>query len=185
MAERYSRALESSHLEVDVEHPGDVDVLIASGWVKPSLGSDLLRTRSEYDSVNKRELACAADSLVSRVVVLSSLSSLDTTKRHVAGFAIQMATITKFDREPEEVLRIAAKALDVWLDPICHQCTGRGHSGAYGAPLVLCKPCGGSGSRRYRLASSEADHQFGKLLLTRFDEKVEGVANAMRKFLRK
>ena len=112
MAERYSRALESSHLEVDVEHPGDVDVLIASGWVGPSLGSDLLRTRSEYDSVNKRELACAAESLVSRVVVLSSLSSLDATKRHVAGFAIQMATITKFDREPEEVLRIAAKALD-------------------------------------------------------------------------
>ena len=58
MAEQYSRAMESSHLEV-TEERGDVDFLIAAGWTGESLGTDLYRTRMEFDGLNKRELAMA------------------------------------------------------------------------------------------------------------------------------
>lgn len=49
LPERYATAIESHHLEV-VEERCDVDVLIAAGWVRSSLGTDLYRLRAEYDS---------------------------------------------------------------------------------------------------------------------------------------
>ena len=51
LEERYSRAIESSHLEVLADERCSVDMLIAAGWVKEGLGTALYRLRSEYDSV--------------------------------------------------------------------------------------------------------------------------------------
>lgn len=51
--ERYSRALESTHLEVLVEERCSVDMLIAAGWVKEGLGTSLFRLRAEYDAVRE------------------------------------------------------------------------------------------------------------------------------------
>lgn len=51
LEERYSRAIESSHLEVLTDERCSVDMLIAAGWVKEGLGTALYRLRSEYDSV--------------------------------------------------------------------------------------------------------------------------------------
>jgi hypothetical protein len=50
MSERYTRALESRHLEVK-ESLGDVDLLIAAGWCSERLGTRLYRLRKEFDSV--------------------------------------------------------------------------------------------------------------------------------------
>ena len=60
IAERYSRALESHHLEVK-EGRGDVDLLVAAGWVHDGLGTKLYRLRSEWDAVRgEHRLAEAA-----------------------------------------------------------------------------------------------------------------------------
>lgn len=50
LAERYSSAIESSHLEVTLEM-GDVDLLVAAGWTKESLGTALYRVMVEFDTV--------------------------------------------------------------------------------------------------------------------------------------
>jgi hypothetical protein len=48
--ERYTRAVQSSHLELR-ETPGDVDALIAAGWIKEGMGPMLYRLHVEFDSV--------------------------------------------------------------------------------------------------------------------------------------
>lgn len=58
LPERYSSAIDSSHLEVSADERGDVDLLIAAGWVGPSLGVALYRLRSEWDCV-RAELRAA------------------------------------------------------------------------------------------------------------------------------
>ena len=47
--ERYTRAMGASRLIVS-ERPGDVDLLIAAGWVEEGLATSLYRLMSEYDS---------------------------------------------------------------------------------------------------------------------------------------
>jgi hypothetical protein len=55
VADRYARAITSSHLEV-TEFTGDIDALVASGWCKESLATMLWRLRVEFDSVDAREV---------------------------------------------------------------------------------------------------------------------------------
>lgn len=49
--ERYAQAMHSNHLQVQADTRGDVDLLIAVGWVREGLGADLYRLRSEFDVV--------------------------------------------------------------------------------------------------------------------------------------
>ncbi|CAB4159236.1 hypothetical protein UFOVP703_74 [uncultured Caudovirales phage] len=183
--ERYTRALESSHLEVEGDHQGDVDVLIAAGWVKETLGTALYRARSEFDAVNKRELALVSTSLIARVVVLSKMTSLMRTREAVGRWALKQATVLKFMQPDAAVYRLSGQALDVWLDAACHHCGGKGFTGGYGLPQVLCKHCGATGSRRYRMGTNNQEHEFGRALLTRMDAKCDRVAKAMGRYLRK
>jgi len=86
------------------------------------------------------------------------------------------------------VAKVAARALDVWIDPACPHCQGRGFHGGYTEPVVICQECGGttnrlSGRRGERLGKSEAAHQFGLSLLAEMDRKAETVERAMRRFL--
>lgn len=56
LPERYSRALESTHLEALSNERCSVDMLIAAGWVKEGLGTALYRLRSEYDAVRGQQV---------------------------------------------------------------------------------------------------------------------------------
>lgn len=51
LPERYTRALDSTHLEVVADKCGSIDLLIAAGWCANSLGTSLYRLRAEFDSV--------------------------------------------------------------------------------------------------------------------------------------
>lgn len=53
--ERYSRSIQSSHLEVTI-YPGDVDALIACGWVRDGLATTLYRMRVEFDACDMRSI---------------------------------------------------------------------------------------------------------------------------------
>ena len=182
MAEQYSRAMESSHLEV-TEERGDVDFLIAAGWTGESLGTDLYRPRMEFDGLNKRELAMADTSLIARVMALAQMGSLHQTKQTLGRFALAHATRKKFDREPDAIMAVVGAALDVWLDPTCHHCGGRGFTGGFVGPMIWCSHCHHTGSRRVRLAKTEDAHQFGRSLLNEMDRKCDRVAGMMKRFL--
>ncbi len=56
VADKYARSITSSHLEVS-EFAGDIDSLIASGWVRESLATLLWRLRVEFDAVDARDIA--------------------------------------------------------------------------------------------------------------------------------
>lgn len=53
--ERYARSIQSSHLEVTI-YPGDVDALIASGWIRDGLATTLYRLRVEFDACDMRSI---------------------------------------------------------------------------------------------------------------------------------
>lgn len=182
LAERYSKATTSSHLEV-TEERGDVDYLIAAGWCAETLGTDLYRTRMEFDGLNKRELAQTDTSLIARVMALSQMGSLAQTKQTLGRFALAHATRQKFKRTPVVIMEITGSALDVWLDPNCHHCGGRGFTGGFAGPMVWCTHCHHTGNRRVRLAKNEEAHQFGRSLLNEMDRKCDRVARMMTRFL--
>lgn len=80
----------------------------------------------------------------------------------------------------KRVADLVGKALDVWLDRLCHRCEGRGFSGGYGVPKVMCTTCGGSGSRRQgQLSKSRAMHHFGQWLLNALDSKCSSSVGQM------
>jgi hypothetical protein len=226
--ETYARAQGSSHLEMSFERRGDVDVLIAAGWVNESLGTRLFRLRKGYldvlpglsmaqadrakllrqaDEVDKQRDAwtpgmddallvkciteaarlrseAAAAMLTAHLMALIHLPGLDETKRDLATFASALATKRRFMMPDKIVMAIAGRALDSWLDPLCHHCTGRGFSGGYSAHRTLCKHCGGTGRRYPRLGKTDADHEFGRALLVEMDRKAEAVSRSMSRYLR-
>ena len=91
------------------------------------------------------------------------------------------------ERRKHEVQRIAGRVLDVWIDPSCPHCEGRGFNGGYREPVVICEACGGStnrigGPRGERLHGTDKGHDFGRDLLDEIDRKVAHVIRMMRKF---
>ncbi len=210
IAERYARALESSHLEVKTDERCSVDYLIAAGWVDESLGTLLFRLRAEFDGVRaeqrlaERNLlaaqALAAQlpsefardwaqrsaeeaALTERALILVHLKTLHVAKAALGRHASILATKTRFMQDDAAVMRIAGRALDAWLDPLCPRCNGTGQIGAYGEPRSICTACHGAKLRSMRLANDEAGHQFGLLLMGRMDSKCDYVAARMRRFL--
>jgi hypothetical protein len=183
IGEKYSRATESSHLEVTPDRFGDVDMLIASGWTSDGLGARLYRLRMEWDFLNQRELAAASLS-TAHAISMNRLKSLRSTMDALMVFALQHAARTRITAGDREVRLIAARALDMWICPNCKHCTGRGFTGGFGVPMVLCTACAGTGKRPLRLGSVESTNRFGLSLMGVMDRKTETFTAQMREFLR-
>ena len=179
-SERYSSALRSSHLELTAK-PGDVDLLIPSGWTRDGLGCQLYRLRVEFDSINRLELA-RADNLTAKLMTLNHLTTLRPALSALAEFAQGLAARSGIE-QGSAVHWCSSAALANWIDPNCPHCQGRGVSGGFGTPRTICNHCGGSGKRQVRLGKTEPMHQFGRRLLTHMDTKTELVAKRMRDFL--
>lgn len=123
-----------------------------------------------------------------RVLVLISLKSLDRARRELGAYASIRATRQRYMESDESVMKIAGRALDAWLDPLCPHCFGTGAVGGFGAPRSICsaaqKGCGGSGRRTVRLWRDNAGHEFGRAMMAEMDRKTQHVADKMRRFLR-
>lgn len=184
IAERYSRAIESSDLRVR-ETRGDVDMLIAAGWSE-SLGTLLYRLLVEFDAV-RASVRRGPLNQTERLLILGQLKTLREAREALGQFAIQQATRRRFMQPDAVVLKLVGKVLDVLLDPLCHHCDGRGFTGGShrGEKRTLCQPCGGSGHRRYRIGRSEAEHQFTAGLLLDMEAKLAEVDRGMRQLMRR
>lgn len=152
--------------------------------------ADARKDRSEEDAarlmaeaLRLREEA-AQTAMTAHVMALVHAPSLEPAKRSLGEFAGWLAARQQFRAPAVIVMAIAGRALDSWLDPLCHHCTGRGFTGGYSAPMVLCKSCGGTGIRHPRLGKTDAEHAFGRALLVEMDRKAERVARSMARFLR-
>lgn len=165
IGERYSTACVSSDLRLR-EVRSDVDYLIAAGLASSEFGATLFRLRSEFDTVKAQVRGQGATGLIDRVLILSALGSLHTARQQLGSYAITIATRRKF-MEPDKVLKLAGRALDLFLDPTCDKCEGRGKNGGYGSPEILCKHCGGTGKRQIKNAANyEAGRDFIAHLLS-------------------
>jgi hypothetical protein len=185
-AELYSKAINSSHLEC-TDKRGDVDRLIAAGWVSNTLATMLYRLRVEYEatdaSMKVTKTTQDGDRIIKQVQVLMSLNSLHTTKEALGNHAIRQATRRRFMRPDNEVDIITGKVLEHWLSPNCHHCSGRGFSGGFDGPKILCTKCQGSGKRTLHF-KTEAESDFGRWLLSDMERMMANVETEMRRFLR-
>ena len=171
--ERYAKAARSSHLEC-TEHPGDIDTLIAAGMVREGIGVDLLRLRTDYDSISGMPGARRAMSLLRRMA---------PTRERFFRFAEELAATRGFSFRPAEIESISVRVIDLFLDPACAPCGGTGMVGEFGAVRVGCHACGGS-RRRHLLWETEEVERFAALLELRMAEKIDAATRRIKALLR-
>lgn len=142
--------------------------------------------------------------LTARALMMTHLKTLGAARNAVHNFAQAKALRDGFKpggkpdpkyRDQEQrrraaVQRIAARALEVWIDPTCPHCNGRRFSGGGISPIVWCVPCGATGDRSqgpqaFRLAPDPEGHTFGRALLAAMDAKADYAARQMSGFMGK
>lgn len=151
-------------------------------------------TDAEHEHAGAKQLDAAqhfqaveAAALTARALALVHLKTLDSTKQALYGYAISLGVRTKF-YDLDRIREITSRALQVWLDPTCPHCEGRGFTGGFIAPLRWCQECDRTGKRLngikgFRLGKTDAQHRWGRSLLVDMDRKTERVTAAMRVFL--
>lgn len=88
----------------------------------------------------------------------------------------------------QSIADLIGQVLDAWLDRLCYRCAGRGFTGGWSQPKLMCPSlkqggCGGSGSKRSaNFGTTKAENDFARWLLVVMDGKVEG---AMKQVQRK
>jgi hypothetical protein len=121
--------------------------------------------------------------LTARALILVQLKSLHATKNKLGAYSIALATKLRFMKPDLDVLTLAGRALDFWLDPACPSCDGRGFHGGVGTPIELCPDCHGSAKRVVNFGGTDADQVFGKRLLAEMDRKADMVMGQWKRFL--
>lgn len=193
IAEQYSRAMRSTHLEVKPDR-GDLDMIVSAGVTahRESLGVLLYRTRAEFDAA-KRD-ALRAENMASRgeiseatsalAMVLLELKTLRETKQALGDYAEKQATLHRVMLGPRHIATIAGRALEWWLDPTCRHCQGRGFSGGNGTPILWCQHCRSTGRRHMALDDNKDGHDFGRYLIDAMDMKCQRVARRISRYMR-
>lgn len=171
LAERYSAATVSSHLRAQ-EGRGDVDYLIAAGWMQDTLGALMYRLRGEYDAA-RASVPPVGSIPEQRLAAMLALKTLREARDAFGRFAAAVvATRAGFMRPDSEALTIAGQVLEVWLDPLCHHCDGRGFTGGShrGEKQTICRPCRGSGHRRDWIGRDPEQRRFASRLLLELEQ---------------
>lgn len=169
-AEQYGRAIGSNHLELGVE-PGDLDTVIAAGMAE-GLGTRLLRLRFEFDAIRHSGSA---------TLMATRLRSAKVVHQQLHVFASSKAQGRRLGLSDAAMSALVARVLDLWLDPNCHLCTGRGMTGEYGTPQHVCNAC--SGSTRRGLIFGRETEGFAAWLAGEMDQRMEGAQRKIRKLL--
>lgn len=185
VADRYARSVGSSHLET-TEFTGDIDALIASGWVRESLATMLWRLRVEFDRVDKQSLTRGTQ--IDITLALSRMRSLPSTKAALRTFATshaQRGGITLTDSEADG---LTATILNHFLDSQCKVCNGVKFKTVPGTGRLSANPCDeckGSGrSRVDRRSQGMVIEAMAAQVLLELDRKIAVVAAVMGRFLR-
>ena len=124
--------------------------------------------------------------LAERIMVLDQLTTLDTAAAAVRARAIVLNTKRGQHALPnDQVMRLAAKVLDVFLDEACPQCDGTGRKGsAYvGHVGEACAGCRGTGHRRDTIGNRQDHRDFARDVLADLQRATADAAAAMRRAL--
>lgn len=188
VSERYGRAIRSSHLEVEADEIGDIDKIIAAGWVrdtdgwKVSLGPKLMRLQAEVDSIRKKAHNPANHNASEIRFMVGELKSLRECSLLLGQFSIEFAEKRRFSRPEHAILKIATGCLNMFLDPNCHYCEGRGSNGEFGKPQITCKVCRGSKRKQGMGCKDLIDESFSRDLLEAMNAICGTAAGQMKRF---
>lgn len=145
----------------EVEAPDDESALRFAALREKAI-TKAEQTDLEAQSVSRR---APGEILAERVEVLSRMTTMDPVKRVTLTRAFVAAQQLKLAIEDKAVAWCVGRAIDLYLDSVCHDCDGTGYTTtAYsgGAPK-LCRGCGGTGQRRI----DAADNKVREVLVTR------------------
>ena len=120
-----------------------------------------------------------------RALALSRLKTLPETKRALFRFADQQATRQRFMEPSKSVALIVGQVLDVYLNPHCSVCSGRGFNGGAhrGDKQQVCRPCRGTGHRKDAVGKSPGQALFARYLLSEMDRMLATAAAGMKRSL--
>jgi hypothetical protein len=170
-AESYSRATRSSNLKLDDLEIGDLDWLIAAGMVRESLATRLIRLRAEFDAISRGPYSRT---------LRPALRGFPLARQYFVEYAVSEAP-ARIDAATAE--EIAVRVLDLFLDPNCPACGGRGFNGGYGAPTLRCSVCRETGKRQH-LWKNDVQEQYAGWLMSSIEAKIDSALGDMRRKLR-
>lgn len=124
------------------------------------------------------------EALTAKVLAMIRLKTLKEAKVALAEYALLKAARIGLHESPKTVTALAAKALQLWLDATCSRCSGRGFSGGFGVPRILCTACGASGKSGFHLSKTDAHSAFIRRLLAEMDLRMHRVQQQMSRWLR-
>lgn len=181
LRERYLCGARS--LQVDDTHHG-ADHILAVAMVDDSLGALMWRAMREFDAA-RGDLNRTLQP-IDRALILAGMRSLKPAREAVGRWADIQATKRSVIIRPEIVAKIVGRVLDVWLDPICHHCDGKGFTGGThrGEKADACHACGGSGVRTSNLGKGAVEQAFGAWLLAELDYQLAKFERMAREKMR-
>jgi hypothetical protein len=172
-AESYSRATRSSNLKLDDLEIGDLDWLIAAGMVQETLPTRLIRLRAEFDTISRSPY---------KRTLVKALRSYPLCRQELLSYC-SVDRAPKMRIDDAQVDEIVVRVLDLFLDPTCPPCGGRGFSGGYGVPTIRCPVCRETGKRQY-LWKNDTEEQFAGWLGSSMESMVDRALGEMRRKLR-
>jgi hypothetical protein len=137
-----------------------------------------------------RKITDDADSraLTDRAFIMLQMPSLREAKDRLGAWGIARASFRGYVVPAAQLAKIIGRVLDVYLDPNCSPCEGRGFTGGgrgeHSGPRMRCSSCGETGKRKQRLGKDDAERAFAGELLAHMDRMVCDVEAQMSRFLR-
>lgn len=153
VAEQYMRATHTSNLRHLLDRPCDADKLLAAGYAtkrdqRRILALKAWRMRVTGDTT---EFALLVDALDARL------------HRQLARKGKRIG----------KTRQAVEQSLWWWLNPICHECHGRGHPVIEGTPVLdelrECASCGGTGQSDWRRLVHPDRHEAAEIVISLLD----------------
>ncbi len=160
IADRYVRATSSSHLALK-ESIGDVDVLIAAGWVEgDSVATALYRMRHTGRAQGLHAASAKVTAWVNGRVKARVLKPAGAKTKSVVE-----------------------RTLFWWLNHACEHCGGRGHPNFPGTPVMKddenCEACAGTGITPLASVVPKAHLDMAELVINEIERESHGVFGRM------
>lgn len=122
-------------------------------------------------------------------LVLSVMRSLREAREAIGQFAYREAWRKGVSLDDDHIRILAGQVLDVFLDPLCGYCEGRGYNGGgrfeQTGPQAFCRPCRNSGQRRESLGKTDTQRLFASHLLMQMDAELSNVQRHINNALRR
>jgi hypothetical protein len=190
IGERYSVAIESATLKPTRKESsaGALDVVHAAGACGDTLGANLMRLRAEFDGLASEIRGIGNNGLTDRVLILIQLRSLREVREMLGRLSKKQAKVVRFGGSDDDLRKLTGRVLDVFLDPNCDKCEGRGMGGGGMAedpgPVFICTHCKGSGKRRGALGRTAPERFFAAHLLALMERAADHAEQEMRRRLK-